>query len=473
MIAGFEVEGGLLADLAQCDEVVFAAGGNSVDDGVLDGAHRLREIGFSIRRSLRQLFHAGGQLLRLGEQRLLFITLRLGNLLAEGLLACAQGLGFGDGGAAANVGLKGRVDELNRRATSTLGRFDGVGVFTKQLRVDHSSSLFGLAWPTVAHVTVSEKRAAVVFNPVKVDEDALRALVAQAQQEAGWADTLWFATTEDEPGTSQAVEAVAQGATVVLAAGGDGTVRCVAAGLHNTDVALCLLPSGTGNLLARNLELSLDLAQSVTTAFTGEDRPIDVGIVEAERADSTRESFIFLVMAGVGLDAQMLQNTNPELKKRVGWLAYVDAIARSLRGNGRIRMRFSVDGSVPRAMSAHTVLIGNCGTLPGNFLLLPDAVVDDGIFDVVALRPQGFIGWVQIWVKVVWENGVLRRSQVGRKMLSYTKEIRTLRYLKGKEFVARLTKPEEFELDGDPFGTAIALKASVDPLSMKIRMPAA
>lgn len=322
-------------------------------------------------------------------------------------------------------------------------------------------------------MTVSEKRAAVVFNPVKVDEDALRALVAQAQQEAGWADTLWFATTEDEPGTSQAVEAVAQGATVVLAAGGDGTVRCVAAGLHNTDVALCLLPSGTGNLLARNLELSLDLAQSVTTAFTGEDRPIDVGIVEAERADSTRESFIFLVMAGVGLDAQMLQNTNPELKKRVGWLAYVDAIARSLRGNGRIRMRFSVDGSVPRAMSAHTVLIGNCGTLPGNFLLLPDAVVDDGIFDVVALRPQGFIGWVQIWVKVVWENGVLRRSQVGRKMLSYTKEIRTLRYLKGKEFVARLTKPEEFELDGDPFGTAIALKASVDPLSMKIRMPAA
>ncbi|PWB98536.1 diacylglycerol/lipid kinase family protein [Salinibacterium hongtaonis] len=321
-------------------------------------------------------------------------------------------------------------------------------------------------------MTVSEKRAAVVYNPIKVDEDALRSLIADAQQAEGWSETLWFATTEDEPGTSQAIEAIAQGATVVLAAGGDGTVRCVAQGLHNTDVPLCLLPSGTGNLLARNLELSLDLAQSVTTAFTGEDRTIDVGIVEAERADGTRESFTFLVMAGVGLDAQMLQNTNPELKKRVGWLAYVDAIARSLKGNGRIRLRFSVDGSTPRAMTAHTVLIGNCGTLPGNLLLLPDALVDDGVLDVVALRPQGLIGWVQIWVKVVWENGVLRRSQVGRKMLSYTKEVRTLRYMRGKKFVARLSRPEEFELDGDPFGTAVALKARVDPLSMKIRVPA-
>src|SRR5690554_7472244 len=54
--------------------------------------------------------------------------------------------------------------------------------------------------------------------------------------------------------------------------------------------------------------------------------------------------------------------------------------------------------------------------LPIYILLLPDAAVDDKVFDVVALRPKGIIGWLQIWLKIVWENGVLRRTVVGRKI---------------------------------------------------------
>lgn len=313
----------------------------------------------------------------------------------------------------------------------------------------------------------------MVYNPIKVDVKALRTVVTATEKAAGWEETLWFETSVDDPGIGQTKDAIAQGATVIIAAGGDGTVRCVAEGVHGTDARLALLPSGTGNLLARNLDLTLDnLEHSVGTAFTGRDRPIDLGIVEAEREDGTRDKFVFLVMAGVGLDAQMIANTNPELKRRVGWLAYVDAIIRSLKGNNRLRMRFSVDGSPTRTMSAHTVLVGNCGSLPGNILLLPEAAVDDGIFDVVALRPKGFVGWVQIWIKIVWENGVLRRTQVGRKFLSKTKEVRTLRYLKGANFVARLSRPEEFELDGDEFGKAVALKAHVEPGGIMIRVPA-
>lgn len=312
-----------------------------------------------------------------------------------------------------------------------------------------------------------------MYNPVKVDLEALRKTVAASELKAGWKPTLWFETTEDDPGTGQARDAVTQGADVVMAAGGDGTVRAVAEGMHDSDASLALLPRGTGNLLARNLNLTLDnLEHSVETAFMGRDRKIDLGVIEAERADGSREKIVFLVMAGVGLDAQMIRNTNSELKRRVGWLAYVDAIIRSLRGNSRVRLRFSVDGAPARTMTAHTVLVGNCGSLPGNILLLPDAAVDDGIFDVVALRPRGIVGWVQIWVKIVWENGVLRRTQVGRKLLSFTKEVRTLRYLKGAKFVARFSKPEEFELDGDPFGQAIALRTHVDAGGLTIRVPA-
>jgi diacylglycerol kinase family enzyme len=322
-------------------------------------------------------------------------------------------------------------------------------------------------------VTPPKKQAAVVYNPTKVDLAALQAVVAAAEISAKWGRSLWFETTEADPGVGQARQALDQGADVVMAAGGDGTVRAVAEALRGTGVPLGLLPSGTGNLLARNLDLTLDdLEHAVTTAFTGMDRPIDVGTVEAERADGSRDTNTFLVMAGVGLDAQMIANTNAELKKKVGWLAYVDAIARSLKGSNRVRMRFSVDGSPIRTMTAHTVLVGNCGSLPGNILLLPEAAVDDGIFDVVALRPKGVIGWVQIWVKIVWENGVLRRSAVGRKLMSLTKEVRTLRYIKGEKFVARLSRPEEYELDGDPFGQAIALRASVDHLGLVVKVPA-
>ena len=315
--------------------------------------------------------------------------------------------------------------------------------------------------------------AAVVFNPIKVNIGTLRATVAAAEQAAGWATTLWFETTEEDPGGGQAREAIASGANVVMAAGGDGTVRCVAEQLRGTGIPLGLLPSGTGNLLARNLGLGLDnLAESVATAFTGVDRRIDLGVVEARRANGAKDSHVFLVMAGIGLDANMLANTNPKLKAKVGWLAYVDAIIRSLRDSNRLRIRYQLDEEPTKTLNAHTVLIGNCGSLPANILLLPEASVDDGIFDIVALRPDGLIGWVQIWVKIVWENGVLRRSQVGRKLMSLTKEVRTLRYLKGSQLVLRLEKPQEFELDGDPFGEAIALKATIDHLALTVRIPA-
>ena len=316
--------------------------------------------------------------------------------------------------------------------------------------------------------------AAVVYNPIKVDIDVLRATVDAAEKAAGWGETVWFETSEEDPGGGVTKEALARGIDVVMAAGGDGTVRAVAEALRDSGVPIGLLPSGTGNLLARNLALTLDnLEESVTTAFAGDERKIDLGVVDIARAEGPRETYVFLVMAGLGLDAQMIANTNPALKKKVGWIAYVDAIFKSLRQNNRIHMRYNLDGRGNRNARVHTILIGNCGSLPGNILLLPDAAVDDGVFDIVALRPEGIIGWLEVWVKIVWENGVLRRSQVGRKILSLTKEIRTVRYLKGKELIVRLTEEQEFELDGDGFGRIVALKAVVDPGALRVKVPAA
>jgi diacylglycerol kinase family enzyme len=317
------------------------------------------------------------------------------------------------------------------------------------------------------------QRAAVVYNPTKVDLEELRNAVALAESEAGWAKSIWIETSPDDPGVGQARDAVTRGADVVIAAGGDGTVRAVAEGLHESGVPLALLPAGTGNLLARNMDLTLsDLPGSVRTAFTGHDRHIDLGMIEVERPDGSRETHAFVVMAGIGLDAKMAANTNEELKKKVGWLAYIDPIARAMRDNEKVRVRYQIDDLPERAMTVHTVMVGNCGSLPGNVLLLPEAAIDDGVFDIVALRPNGFFGWVQIWSKIFWENGVLRRSTIGRRFAGLSREVRALRYIKAARITARLDRPEDFELDGDDFGDAIAFRARIEPGGLLVRIPA-
>jgi diacylglycerol kinase family enzyme len=178
-------------------------------------------------------------------------------------------------------------------------------------------------------------------------------------------------------------------------------------------------------------------------------------------------------MAGLGLDAKMIKNTSTQLKKAVGWLAYVDGIARSIPELRPVRLRFSVDGAPNKSLTAHTVIIGNCGALPGGLLLMPEAKPDDGILDMAALVPRGRFGWLNIWNKIAWENGVLRKSAIGRRIIDLSKDVRDVRYATGKDFNMIVDSPEEFQLDGDDFGLAKSVHVWLDPLSLIVRVPAA
>ena len=317
------------------------------------------------------------------------------------------------------------------------------------------------------------KTAAVIYNPVKVDLDELRAAVTAEADAAGWAETTWYETSEDDVGQGITAKALADGADLIIAAGGDGTVRAVAEALRGTGTSLALLPSGTGNLLARNLSLTLDdMPGSVQAAFSGVDRRIDVGVVDIERQDRTRTRHAFVVMAGMGLDAKMIENTDDELKAKAGWLAYLKAIVASLRDPGELHLRFQLDDKRPERATVHTVLLGNCGSLPANVLLLPDAVVDDGLFDLMLMRPRGVLGWIRVWLKVAWVNGVVRRTKAGKALAGERRNDNDLRYETGTSFTARLSRPEEIELDGDTFGKAIAFRAWIEPGALTVRVPA-
>jgi diacylglycerol kinase (ATP) len=315
-------------------------------------------------------------------------------------------------------------------------------------------------------------RVAIIANPTKVDMAALRAAMADAESAAGWQPSLWLETTVADPGQGRAREAIKERVTAVLAAGGDGTVRAVAEGMLGSGIPLVLLPAGTGNLLARNLGLSLGkISDALSTAVSGVDHAIDVGIAELTRDDGRIERHAFVVMIGIGLDAKMIAATNPELKRRVGWLAYIEATARIVRDVDAVRVHYSLDGAPERSTTVHTLLIGNCGALPGGVLLLPDAQIDDGLLDVVAMRPKNLWGWMRVSYAVVWENGVLQKSKIGQRILAADKRVRALRYFQGRRMTLAFDRPEEFEIDGEEMGLVTRLDVRVAPASLIVRVP--
>ncbi len=317
--------------------------------------------------------------------------------------------------------------------------------------------------------------AAVIVHPLKADVPALKAAVAEAEKAAGWAPTLWLETTADEAGQGLVGTALRRGATAIGAAGGDGTVRAVAEGLRGHDVPLALIPSGTGNIFARNLEMPLtDLPATVGMLFGEHERAVDIGMAEIRRpGDEAGQTHLFLVLAGVGIDAKMIKNTNTKLKKAVGWLAYVDGITRSLPELRPVHLRYSIDDGPTRATTAHSVLVGNCGMMPGGILLMPEARIDDGVLDVAALRPRGPFGWLKVWNTLMFENGVLRRSRLGQQLIEIgSKNVKDVVYRRGRDLRLEVAKPEEFQLDGDEFGEIVSVHAWVEPGALRVKCAA-
>lgn len=292
------------------------------------------------------------------------------------------------------------------------------------------------------------RRAAVVFNPLKVpDLDALQGRVEAFMAGHGWEPPLWLETSKDDPGIGMCRQAVDEGCDVVFVAGGDGTVMAAATAMASTGVPMAILPAGTGNLLARNLDLPLnDEEESLRIGLEGRNRPIDVAGV-ADRK--------FVVMAGLGFDAAIMQDAPEGLKKAVGWPAYVVSAGKHLRGRG-IRVTVTVDDGTPLHRRVRTVVVGNVGKLQGNIPLLPDAVPDDGVLDVVLIAIRNPLDWLLV------TGRVMRRADVpDRRLERFT----------GKHVVVEASHTQPRQLDGDVIEPGKVLDIRVEPGALLVRVP--
>jgi YegS/Rv2252/BmrU family lipid kinase len=295
---------------------------------------------------------------------------------------------------------------------------------------------------------MAQRQTAVVINPAKVTDLAARQEeVRSALAELGYPEPMWLQTTPEDPGTGQARQAAEAGAEIVFACGGDGTVTACATALAGTDTALAVIPSGTGNLLAANLGLPSDPAEAVALAVHGQRRRIDVGSCGAAR---------FVVMAGMGFDAQLVGEASEQLKARIGWPAYVVSAARHLRDRP-MRLRVRLDGGRPMRVRARTVLIANVGRLQGGVNLLPEALPDDGQLDVAVISPRS----LRDWLALAW--AVVRRHP--RPEL--------LRVYRARRVELRSDREQPRQLDGDVIESGRQLSAWVEPGSLLICLPAA
>ncbi|MCM3778073.1 diacylglycerol/lipid kinase family protein [Microbacterium hydrocarbonoxydans] len=319
----------------------------------------------------------------------------------------------------------------------------------------------------------ARRQAALVYNPIKVAERDLRARVRELSKEAGWEHPAFYPTTIQDAGQRATAQAIERGVDVVLVAGGDGTVRAVAETIAGTGVPLAILPSGTGNLLARNLGLPLAGPDDMIRAALGDFRhPIDIGWARLTRENGDEEEHAYVVLAGIGLDADMIANTRPDLKRSVGWIAYVDGAARSLVTAEPFRAVFQIDDGRLHTTKVHSILFANCGTLPAGIALIPDASITDATLDLAVIQPTGVLGWLGVWRKIWWDNSVLRRFRAGRRVLDRRGKDASVHYFRGTIAEAAANRPTPIELDGDEFGSAVRITCRVDPGALLLALPA-
>lgn len=329
------------------------------------------------------------------------------------------------------------------------------------------------------HRTLSEKldkrdddqvHYAFIVNPSKPQAEQRKQHIKEFCEAKHLTQIEFIETQLDKDGRACAFEALDHGADVVVAVGGDGTVRTVASALSGTGHALGIVPIGTGNLFARNMGIPVDDVDAALTVATSHgSKLVDMGRLTILDNEEEDHGHAFLIIAGLGFDAQMIDDTDPELKKNISWLAYFVGAFKHLfapkyRGSVSIT---SADGSTHTRtkLTFRTLMAGNCGQIPG-FSLMPEAKWDDGILDFEIIDTTGgLIGWANLF------GDVLHQTVTGKAQQSPLSTNSTVDQIQGVSAEVRLEKPALAEVDGDILRETSHIRFTVERQALTVRVP--
>lgn len=291
-------------------------------------------------------------------------------------------------------------------------------------------------------------RAFVVLNPVAGSaEDDVRERIEGHFAAHGWESRV-YETSGGEDIAALARDAATQGADLCVAAGGDGTASAVAGGLVDTDVPLGVLPVGTGNVLARELSIPLDLDDALAL-LTGEH---EVTRLDMIRVGDRR----FVLNVGAGIGSLSMRDTEREWKQRLGMLAYALTTMRILLGFQPRIFDLTIDGQT-RRMRASEVMVANSPAVGSPDVRLgADVHLDDGRLDVCVVRARSILDYL----RVVWDV-LLRRQDESRN-------VRCIPVDHSVRIDARRTLP--VEADGEIIGET-PVEATFEPSAVRVVVP--
>ena len=286
---------------------------------------------------------------------------------------------------------------------------------------------------------------AVVAHSRKSFGGGLRELRKVLARE-GVADPLWYEVRKSRHAPAYARRAADHGADVLFVWGGDGTVqRCIDA-VAGTDTAVAILPAGTANLLAMNLQIPHDLPDAVRVGLHGDRRRMDTGSANGEH---------FAVMAGAGFDARMISEAGRGMKDRLGRAAYLYAGIRNL-STRRVKAAVEIDGEHFFKGRVSCVLAGNVGQILGGIEAFPEARPDDGLLELGVVTAKNPVEWARTF----------SRLALGQAERSPFVEV-----THGTRVKIRFDRKIPYELDGGARPGCRELRIKVHPGSITLCVP--
>ena len=287
-------------------------------------------------------------------------------------------------------------------------------------------------------------KVAVVAHAAKKLDGGLPELRRVLETE-GIDNPLWYEVPKAKKASEQVQRALDEGAELVFAWGGDGTVRRCVDTLAGTDTSLAVVPAGTANLFATNLGIPTDIEGAVAVGLRGHRRRLDVGRFEQER---------FGVMAGAGFDAAMIRGADA-LKERMGRAAYLWSGSRNLRGDG-FGAEIQVDGTDWYEGRATCILLGNLGEIVGGVRVFPDARPDDGVLELGIVTAEGLLQWTR----------TLARTAIGDPNRSPF-----VRTTKASAVKVALDRKVRYELDGGDRSKVKSFRVEVEKRALSVCVP--
>jgi len=295
---------------------------------------------------------------------------------------------------------------------------------------------------------MSFKKVYLIVNPAAGQPEPILQTINPVfhQAEIDWQVRV---TTATRSGAALAQAAIADGADLIIAYGGDGTINSVINGMIDHDVPLALLHGGTGNAVAHELKIPTELKEAAELVVNAHQmRSLDVGKVQ-----SGDKVGYFILRSSIGLQNQLLKEATPQLKEQFGNLAYIVAGIRSLTGPENLTFELEIDGESYEAEGL-TCIIANSASIGGrfNFVFAPEVKPDDGELDVFILDSK-----LESLISMVNNSLSSRISQYPH-------------HWSGKEIKIQMQADDTVTLDGEPFGST-PLEISIMPKAIQILVP--